>query len=249
MAVGSIALSSRVGLATGWLVQPMGRTLALPMSDLDPIAGIVKAVPKKAINKVVDAGLQALSPITAPLGGIGKLIEARFERWTEIEKINSAKAIEEAKKRALAPATQKALPSGRVMIAAMESVAVETDPGLRELWINLLANELSSRQVHPIFPKILAELSPTEAHLLTTFTDETTFKKATRSLLDYLTKVLVKVEISYPRIFETEHLESLGLIGGSPLRLTATGEAFIAAVSDPSIAAEAEEARSEGEET
>ena len=93
----------------------------------------------------------AIAPFTATTSGIGRLIEAKFDRLVEAEKVLAA---ENVAKTAAKVARSRRLPSGkakaRIVVAAIEASGRETDPVMRELWSNLLAQEeITDGTVHP----------------------------------------------------------------------------------------------------
>lgn len=228
-----------------------------PEKSLD-LAGLGKAahaIPPDAWRKVVDAALEIIRPFTALLGGTGRLIEQKFNRLTEAEKVSVAGIVEQARPR-LEEASRRRdrpEPNGKVLTGIIEGSAVETDATIRGLWANLLANEVTEGGVHPEFLGILqrmnhndairlAELAKLSAKNLTL--DQ--FILGLGMLLEVVagtslaeaTVALSTKRINRPDAFIDEHLESLGLLKidqNGRKHLTATAFAFLAAVSDHTL--------------
>jgi hypothetical protein len=138
--------------------------------------------------------------------------------------------------------TRTGTPKAPIILAAIESSASETDPLIRELWANLLAQELDGGRVHPEFPQVLRRLSAQDAHVLSQIAQaedrkSASFKQAvgrfaaTFSIADAVISLIV---VDEPGSFIHEHLEALNLIRRRDGRwtLTLTGRAFIHAVTD-----------------
>jgi hypothetical protein len=127
--------------------------------------------------------------------------------------------------------------------AVLEAASIETDDTLRELWANLLAQEIIGGKVHPEFTRTLSRLSSMDAQVLAHIA---TRDKPTASQLkaNIFLKSLVHLGIlgmTENPDFSGELLTSLNLIHRPKglWDLTATGHAFIEAVSDPSLSEEA----------
>lgn len=245
----------------------MGEIVADDRSlDLTGIGKLAQAVPAPAWSEVVHTACESfqkfLAPIIETTSGIGRLIQAKFDRLVEAEKVLAANLVAEATRKVRSsrkpqkragkerdiPATGLQTPTqvqATVVVAAIEQGAIQTDQTLRELWSNLLAQELATGGVHPEFPGILSRLSGREAQILAEVAqgsgDETRRKKAfIRSVSVSIMGVGVSLRNSSPsdpHSFEHEHLRLLNLIEnrGGLWFLTLIGEEFIGAVSDPSL--------------
>ena len=215
--------------------------------DLIGAGKLAKAIPQKAWVQLVDTACTtfkaALAPLTATTSGVGRLIEAKFDRLVDAEKVLAAQMMERATQKVLA---SKRKPTGKakasIVIAAVEAAASETDAVLRELWSNLVAQEITDGKVHPEFPKILSRLSAGDAQLLAQIAEREKDKSITlkRALKRFTASVSVfgaSIELFDPEdsaSFTHEHLASLHLIRSSQgnTSLTLTGKAFIESVSD-----------------
>lgn len=216
--------------------------------DITGVGKLAKAIPQKAWVQLVDTACktfrEVVAPITSLTGGVGRLLEAKFDRLVDAEKVLAAKTVSRAQEK-VAGSGKK--PTGRVkptvFISAFEASAKEADPVLHELWANLIAQELLNGSVHPEFTKILASLSAEDAQLLAHIAEEQ--KKKSVSLLKALNSLSANISILGISLKLTdlkadqgtyihEHLQRLGLVreARESWRLTLTGEAFIKSVSD-----------------
>jgi hypothetical protein len=128
------------------------------------------------------------------------------------------------------------------MIAALTAASNETNDGLRELWSNLLAQEMIAGDVHPEFIEILKRMSVADAKTLAKIAKEGD-RSLSRVALNVFLKTLVRadlVTLTEGSSFSHEQLARLNLIEQREglWNLTATGQAFIGAVSDPSVVIE-----------
>lgn len=211
--------------------------------DLTGIGTLGKAIPAKAWNELVITACstfkQCVAPITAITGGIGRLIEAKFDSLVEFEKISAAKCMKDA--------TTKITTSGKtfsgnykanVVLCALEEASTQSEEAIHNLWSNLLAQELIDGSVHPEIPKILARLSTNDALLLAEIAEFDKQKLSTK-ILKAFTISLPVVELftmNQPRTtFNHLHLKNLGLIEKSESLwlLTIVGREFIKCVGRP----------------
>lgn len=202
---------------------------------------LAESVPAESWNRIVETACETFEKVVAPLtettAGAGRLIEAKFDRMVEAEKVIAAENIEEAKARAETSEREpKRDPQPSMIIQIMEESSGETDPNLRELWINLLANEMAGNATHPEFVRILNRMSPSDAKLLIDVAKEQDGIDLSLLLRDALAE-LINLPVPVDYTFNHEHLEKLKLIveGEARWRLTETGIEFLKAVSDPSI--------------
>ena len=212
--------------------------------DVAGLGKLAKAIPNKAWVQLVDTACrtfrECIAPITATTSGIGRLIEAKFERLVDAEKLLAADTMARAREKA---AKSKKAAGGsirpNIVIAILEAAATETDSLLRDLWSSLLAQEMVNQNVHPEFTTILSKLSPREAYFLAKVAEGHRDKNAalTAAIANILAQTVSAGIIRYGPIdtFTTEHLGNLGLIKerGTSWVLTHTGRAFIQAVTSP----------------
>jgi Abortive infection alpha len=215
--------------------------------DVIGVGKLAKAIPQKAWVQVVDTACQtfedAIAPFTATTSGIGRLIGAKFDRLIDAEKVLAAEVMHKA---TLKIAESKKKLTGKakasVVVAAIEASSAETDDILRELWSNLLAQEIVGGDVHPEFSRILARLSSDDAKLLAQIAERAENKSvalagALRKITAQISILGISLEVIDPGergSFTHEHLQHLNLIGRHDGKwvLTLTGRAFIQAVSD-----------------
>lgn len=213
--------------------------------DVAGLGKLAKAIPNKAWVQLVDTACktfrECIAPITATTSGIGRLIEAKFNRFVDAEKLLAADTMARAREKAT---RSKKAAGGNVrpniVIAILEASATETDSLLRDLWSSLLAQEIVNQNVHPEFATILSRLSPREAYFLAKVAegqrDKTAALKAAIANILTQSVSLGIVRIGPIDTFTTEHLGNLGLIKerGTSWVLTHTGHSFIQAVTSPS---------------
>ena len=215
--------------------------------DLTGVGKLAKAIPEKSWNRLVKTTCntfsQLISPITATTAGLGKLIEAKFDRMADIQKVFAADAVRRAKEKIeKVGRSPERPPKAVVLIRAIENASNETDDNLREVWSNLIANEILDGQVHPEFPQILVRMSSNDAVTLAEIAESSSkdsVKRATRAAVFGLTimglsfSALVEEDTDFSR----EHLRDLHLIRQSSgqWRLTLTGEELLKAVADPTF--------------
>lgn len=215
--------------------------------DLAGIGKLARCIPAKSWERLTETACKTfesvIAPITATTGGIGRLIAAKFDRLLEAEKVFAAEAIRNAT--AKANKSGKA-PSGRakanVIIEVLNATATESDEILRDLWENLLAQEILDGQVHPEFPAILRRLSAQDAQMLSEIasTRPSNWVAAiSRELVKLVPGGLANVIFEAgKKNFSRDHLRRLGVIEveGGMFSLSILGQEFIKAVSDPTLA-------------
>lgn len=217
--------------------------------DLTGVGKLAQAIPASAWSEVVHTACDTFSKFLAPIiettSGIGRLIQAKFDRFVEAEKVLAADLVVRASQKARASRKRSRRPAqAPIILVALEHGATQTDETLRELWSNLLAQELATGSVHPEFPTILSKLSAAEALILAEVAQSG--KDKSRKVKAFVASLTVSVagfgvslgDLSRdPYVFEHEHLRLLNLIEnrGGVWWLTLIGEEFIGAVSDPSF--------------
>ena len=221
--------------------------------DLTGAGKIAKAIPPGAWQEAVDTACSTFSDLVAPITktteGLGRLIEAKFGRLADVEKVFAADAVQRARAKVEASARK---PSGRqkarVLLATLEGSANESDEPMREIWANLVANELLDGQVHPEFPRILERLSSHDALALAEIAESHRARRvkvaASRLMAQFsLFGLDLSTVVEEPADFSSEHLQRLDLIRQSAgiWTLTQFGAEFVKAVTDPSDVSESEE--------
>jgi hypothetical protein len=189
---------------------------------------------------------KTLSPITETAHGIGRLIKAKFDRLIEVEQVMAAESISTATKKAERTGRLVNMPRPQILLQVIESASSEIDGGVRELWSNLLAQEMLTQGVHPEVGRVLSRLSFEDAQLLVQIAEEKP-TTATRLFSEAVTLALkvapfgISISLgSDPKTFNHAHLQNLGLIGRYDGKwvLTVFGKGFIEAVTDPSLSVE-----------
>lgn len=112
---------------------------------------------------------------------------------------------------------------------------------MRDIWANLIANEILDGNVHPEFPGILERISPAEAILIAEIGEgskQVSISNASAAMIAALSSYFpkeIKRFVEEPKDFNHEHLARLGIIGrhGAGWNLTHFGDAFLQAVTEP----------------
>lgn len=215
--------------------------------DIIGVGKLAKAIPAKVWVEVVHTACEtfreAIAPFTATTSGLARLIDAKFDRLVGAEKLLAADNFKRASEKATkSRKAHTCTPQPKIVVAAMEASADETDALLRDLWSNLLAQELVEGRIHPEFPKILTRLSADDARVLAWVADKENdktvlMKQTIKFILAKGAASIGLVEIFANTNENTERLVSCGLIRdqSGTWVLTHTGRAFIRAVSDPTI--------------
>ncbi|NEQ68397.1 MAG: DUF4393 domain-containing protein [Symploca sp. SIO1B1] len=212
--------------------------------DITGIGKAMKAIPPSAWQQMVDTACttveKVLSPITETAHGIGRLIKAKFDRLIEVEQVMAAESIASAQRKVQESGQPIKMPRPQILLQVIENTSSEVDCGVRELWSNLLAQEMITQSIHPEIGRILSRLSFEDAQLLVAIT-EAKPNKWTQMFSETVTLALTAafaIHLNYePQTFNHAHLQNLGLIERheGKWKLTILGEGFIKAVTDPSI--------------
>ncbi|MBW1616754.1 MAG: DUF4393 domain-containing protein [Deltaproteobacteria bacterium] len=171
------------------------------------------------------------------------LIQAKFNGMADVQKILTADSIRCAKEKVKKTGRKpKGKPKSFVLIKAIENASNETDNNIRDIWANLIANEILDNQIHPEFPLILTRLGTNDAITLAKIAQKskkTSLQKVTLAAI-YSLNIM---DIAFSNIleeesdFSKEHLQNLNLtlkISGQ-WHLTLFGEEFLKAVADPTF--------------
>ena len=215
--------------------------------DLTGMGKLAKAIPASSWNKIVktacDTFAQLLTPITATTTGLGRLIQAKFDGMVGAQKVLAADTVRRAKEKVERTGKKPAgNPKSVILIKAIDNASNESDSNLREIWANLIANEILNNHVHPEFPIILERFSSTDAVTLAEIAEESrkdSVKKATRAVVYglHIMGISFSSLVEEATDFSREHLKNLNLIKKSSgqWRLSLIGEEFLKAVADPSF--------------
>lgn len=220
--------------------------------DVTGVGKAMRAIPATAWQKLVDTACstmeKTLAPITETAHGIGRLVQAKFDGLVDVQKVMAAETVASAKKKADQSERKVKIPRPQILIQVIEHAANETDGGIRELWSNLLAQEMISQGVHPEIARVLSRISSEDAQLLVNITEQKPnevsklFAHAVKIALGTMPFGISVSLNSDPTTFNHAHLRNLGLINryDGKWELTVLGEGFIEAVTDPSISENAE---------
>ena len=215
--------------------------------DLTGVGKLAKAIPPSSWDKIVktacDTFTSIIAPITATTTGLGRLIQAKFDGMVDAQKVLAADAVRRANEKVRNSSRKpKGNPKSSILIKAIDNASNESDVNIREIWANLIANEILDNQVHPEFPRILERLSPNDAATLAEIAEESkkeSIKKATRAIVYSLEIMGVRFStlLEEATDFSREHLRNLNLIKkvSGQWRLTFIGEEFLKAVADPTF--------------
>lgn len=215
--------------------------------DLAGIGKLAKAIPDSAWLKLVDTACDTFSKIIAPITsttmGLGKLIEAKFDGMIDAQKVLAADAVERANQKIKkSNKTSKGKIKSTVILSAIEKASIETDDNIRDIWANLIANEILGGDVHPEFPRLVERLSSNDAIVLLEIAQRSQKEKiklAVRAVTVSLNILGVSLSalLEDESDFNREHLSNLFLIKKSAgaWQLTLFGEEFLKSVSDPSF--------------
>jgi len=183
---------------------------------------------------------QCVAPITATTAGIGRLIEAKFDKMVESEKLLASKCLMDAtQKIESAGKTRSNKHKSKVVLAAIEESATQSETAIHHLWSNLLAQELIDGGVHPEIPRILARLSTDDAVLLARIAEADKEKLPIKVLKAFTNSLpivgLFSKQIQEKTTFNHTHLKNLGLVENVEglWLMTIVGREFIKCVCGP----------------
>lgn len=209
---------------------------------MDDPTNIVKSIPKEAWGQLAHTACatfeKLIYPLTATTEGIGRLIELRFLKLEDEQKIIAAKCLEDAHRKikdSLAGPSPYVIVKPSVVYEALENTDNQTDGTIRGLWANLLANEFLDGGVHPEIAKLLSRLTSSDAVLLLKVAQQDEATPLTIKVLKALASRTTLGLFNERKTFNHIHLEKLGLI--TELErvwiLTTTGRELMRVVSDP----------------
>ena len=195
------------------------------------LARIIEAFPEETRKTFGDSVVKLASPATELAGGVGKTIKIFFDLLLpgEIELfedvvIRVLKNLHEKGQLSISPNT-----NAKTVIHSFEEVKYETNEYLRELWSNLISQELLEGEISPIYVEILGKMTRGDAETLKTIYDGFDSEEEKENLrkqaflyksLRYSGKSLdhQAIELFEKQTSEEEHLEELGLIWPSGRR-------------------------------
>ena len=207
------------------------------MDDLTK--SVVKSVPKEAWAQLARTACKTFEkviyPLTATTEGIGRLIEIKFNKLEDEEKIIAAKCIQEAQikvKKSKTIRKPKLVIKPIIVYESLKNTSNQTDETIRTLWANLLANEFIEGDVHPEIAKILSKITSADALLLLDIA-----KNDEEHLSIRVLKAIAETySLSGPdKTYSHVHLENLGLIHSieKTWYTTVSGKELLRSVSDP----------------
>lgn len=214
--------------------------------DIAGAGKLAKAIPKEGWKKLIDTACDTFSELIAPItkttAGLGGLIQAKFDAMTDAQKVFAADTVNRAKEKVIKSGRKSnRVPKAKVLLHSIESASLETDDGLRDIWANLIANEMLDAKVHPEFPSILSRLSSNDALVLAEIAgnnEKANVKSAAKEFTRSVKFWVINIEnlMDEPGDFSREYLERLGLIRNPSgfWSLTYFGEEFVKSVNDPS---------------
>lgn len=208
------------------------------------VTEIAKSIPDSAWNKLVHTACETfektLAPITELTSGIGRLIKAKFDHLIDEEKVLVAETFAKAKQIIADSDTQmKGHHNLNIVLQVVQESCKQTDEKLRDLWANLLANELTDGGVHPEIVNILKRISSGDARVLLKISENSPkiYQKFIETLGHaFLGMSPIRIYKSKEDSFSEKLLERLGLIrkDTNDWKLTEIGIEFIEVVSGPS---------------
>lgn len=141
------------------------------MTSIDPeTIKTIETLAKAAPPKVWEVGVEKLGDLFAPatetMAGIGRVIRARFDRLVAVEQATLSLRIEAAVEKVRLSGLPRRMPNPALLTGIIDVVQQERDPTIGELWVNLLAQEMTGQDVHPELCRVLAELSRADAMTL-----------------------------------------------------------------------------------
>ena len=214
--------------------------------DLIGLGKAMEAIPDEAwvqlVKTATDTFEKALSPITEFTSGLGRWIRQKFDNKVAIEKVLLADGLAKAVERVSeSNTTFDPKVNLRVCGDILDNVAATNEQLIRDLWINLLARELTDDSVHPEFVNILSRLSTADANLLLKIAAESQSAQIRIAMSRALNRATQPASGIWQSIFREEFnlsievLLSLNLVrvdSGHKV-ITKFGERFLESVSEP----------------
>jgi hypothetical protein len=139
--------------------------------DLIGVGRLAKAIPATAWKRVVETACstfeKVVAPITETTSGLGRLIQAKFNKLIDSEKVIVAKTAQEAAETVKnAGMSLNENFNHLILCKIIDHAQSQADPGIRKLWSNLLAREMTEGAVHPEIAEVLSRLTTKDALLL-----------------------------------------------------------------------------------
>lgn len=205
---------------------------------MEGLKAVASIVPKEAWSQLARTACvtfeKIIYPLTATTEGIGRLIQVRFDRLNDVQKIIAAKCLQETedKMKSNEPAKNTIIKPA-VIYEALENTDQQTDETMRSLWSNLLAIEFSEGSVHPEIAKLLGKITSKDALLLLVISESESISIPIR-VLKAVASTWTLGFLNTSRTFNHVHLEHLGLIQEieKTWYLTTAGREFMRCVSD-----------------
>lgn len=201
---------------------------------------VTEIVPKEAwvklAEKAGDVFVKILYPLTATTEGIGRLIEIKFNKLADEQKIIAAKLIEEVNEKINVIDVEQGeinVIKPSIIYVAFDNIDALTDETMRSLWANLLSKEFTDGDVHPEIAKILSNLTSKDAYLLLEIAKNHSIPLTVHVLKAMATRITLGV-FAKRKTYNHTHLENLGLIEDVEKEwlLTTAGKELLHSVSD-----------------
>lgn len=149
--------------------------------DLIGLGKIAEAIPASVYERSAESLFTTFEKLTAPItestSGLGRYLRQKFDNMVDAEKAIATYTVEKAILRAKVRCEQLKInlqppAHPKTFVRTIEESSKETDPLLHEMWVNLLASQLSNGLSHPHFVETLCHFSPAEAKLLVSLLPE-----------------------------------------------------------------------------
>lgn len=140
-------------------------TLAVPSSmTTEDLTGMGRAI-APLTNGVYKLCAKLLSKPADEVGEIlAEWIDVRFSPWRTKNLLRSLEKTDEIL--LLHEKEPRAISNNKLLCEFFDGASLEDNEALQQLWAGLLATEILGQETHPAYPKILRELTPSEARIL-----------------------------------------------------------------------------------
>lgn len=138
--------------------------------DIIGLGKTAKAIPTEVYVEttrgLIEAFNKIISPLTETTSDIGRYIRQKFDNMVDIEKAIGAFSVQKAVEKAQKKNGIREPKHLKSFIKSFEEASKETYPILHEMWVNILANQITDSSFHPRYVNILSSFSSDEANLL-----------------------------------------------------------------------------------
>lgn len=208
---------------------------------VDPVTtGAVTAVSVAAINAISKPAGELLVRLFGPLADeLGKLPAGAVASWRQAR---LARVLGRAQERLDAAKVTPRPVDPKVLVPLLNHASLESDDGLAEMWAALLARAAAGENVPPVFPRILADLRPVDAQVLSLIR---TRRRSVQLSALWDSIGVMKRDVRAESVVSVDLLVAAGLVSVGKLtddgvlhaddsdpflRITKLGERFLAAV-------------------